>query len=343
VYQQVIQVLSEDWRDIPFALLKGMYLVRDVYPDMGVRRFSDIDILVRAEHMQEVIRRLADLQYHAATAIRADRFEHSAFVNSIMFYAEDGQGPPLHVHWHLFNTTTPKYTGVPLDIEALWQRARLCAGKPAALSAEDTLLHLCEHALRHSFNRLILLRDIYEMITVGHATGIGAVGQAVSRLPATAFPHRTQDAAGPVTGQGRMCRPVFALDGEAFVRVAQDAGLARAACCALEMVEWYAGPVVDPAIMAALRPGRRGIGERVFMRWTRKGRRHPELCNLAWWSARETLRGKWRFLWQLAFPPRGVLVAAYGKPEKEIGMREYLSRILRGARQLLAALCHVRH
>jgi len=147
-----------------YIALKGAYLAERVYPDIGLRRFSDIDLLVRPRDVPEAVRRLSALDYQPTdgAAVTTAQPPVSYFLNSIQLRGP-AHTPAVHLHWHLFNSILPRHPFAPPDIAPVWAAATRDPAGQLEMSSEHLLIHLADHALRHSYARLSLLRDIAEV------------------------------------------------------------------------------------------------------------------------------------------------------------------------------------
>jgi hypothetical protein len=144
---------------VPVVVMRGLRSVESIYGEAGVRPFEDHDLMVRPadrEGAREVLRRQG--------------FEE--------------QGPGLHrrggviVDLHtdpLGACRRPTRAEIfPLPLEPLFRRARpgRVAGGPALLlEAEDDLLLLAVHLVKHSFDRLIRVADLAHFVA-RHGAGI---------------------------------------------------------------------------------------------------------------------------------------------------------------------------
>ncbi len=282
-----------------FVVLKGAYLAAHSYPDPGLRSFSDIDILVHKSDLPRVEDALIKLGYgnrsSGSDTEQTDVCSH--YLNSITYHPSEVTGPAIHVHWHLLNSIMPKYMTASMNIDSIWRGVRP-VGSFFALSPEHLVIHLADHAFRHSFDSLILLRDIAEVITKFQST----INWDSLVADATSF---------------NLTRPLYY----------RLLFLSRKAMCQ-----------VDSSVLEKLKPRHPGLGERIFWKLIMSGTRRPELCNMAYFSSMETLKNKSLFLRSILFPPREVLAWAYSKPYGEIALWDYGSRLLRAVMQLLRSI-----
>ena len=80
-----------------------------------------------------------------------------------MWTRRDPVRPSLHVHWHLLNSSQPFGFLARVDNERLWADAETFPMDGRAvlgLAPHHLMLHLADHAVKHAFDRLILLADL---------------------------------------------------------------------------------------------------------------------------------------------------------------------------------------
>jgi hypothetical protein len=153
---------------IPVLLLKGAALEHDVWTDIGLRPWSDLDLFVDRRHLLRAVGVLAQIGYtpgRSETTVGATiRHENEL--------ALVGPGQVVvDLHWSLFDS--PHHDG-RLDVARLWREARPCnvLGLPAVvLSPDEQLLHLCGHlVLHHDGDEILWLNDIAQLTKVHRDT-----------------------------------------------------------------------------------------------------------------------------------------------------------------------------
>lgn len=134
---------------IPLILLKGIYLAKAVYGDIGLREMNDIDVLARPEDLDRIVsimtkmgyRSLQDQPIHSGITIRTH--------HHLPRMVKENTG--VEIHWNL---TSPNQS-YSIEPEGLWERAlpiRTFSVEARTLSPEDLLLHLCMHvSYKHFF------------------------------------------------------------------------------------------------------------------------------------------------------------------------------------------------
>jgi hypothetical protein len=115
-----------------------------------LRRFKDIDILVRLSDLNRAGAVLDSLGYHSLDADEADR--PSFYVDTPTKYHsgyERRNEFPVELHWDL----VPKRSPVQFDLAGLWERSLPWSGWGAArgLSFEDEVIFMAAHMSRHEF------------------------------------------------------------------------------------------------------------------------------------------------------------------------------------------------
>ncbi|MFC1590600.1 nucleotidyltransferase family protein [Candidatus Omnitrophota bacterium] len=143
-------------------VLKGAYLSEKIYRDLGVRRFDDIDIMVKKEEFPGTESILFGLGYsHTAP----QRVPYSLKFGSQVSFIKGVS--VIDVHWDIvdldrFNMVTA------IEVNDFWEHSRvidLFDGKVAEFSNEYLLLYLLLHlALQHSFAGSFLYEDIKEVV-----------------------------------------------------------------------------------------------------------------------------------------------------------------------------------
>lgn len=151
---------SRQLRAIPY---KGPVLAQSVYGDVGLRSFSDLDLLIFSTDFGRAKEALAEIGYRPAAdfAPAVERFWLRKG-NERAFDSDAGKNL-VELQWALL----PHFYAVDLRVEDLIARAgrtALGGSEVSCLSPEDLLLVLCLHAAKHLWTRLIWLADIAETL-----------------------------------------------------------------------------------------------------------------------------------------------------------------------------------
>ena len=297
VFLENLAELEQALAGLDLIVLKGAYLVRSVYATPALRRFSDIDVLVRKADLVEIENRLNETEYRRIGEETSNENGDSER-DSLVYRRQDG-GPGLHIHWHLIKSDTPAYARVELDIDAIWNAATRDEDGRLQMNPVHRVIHLAEHVLHHSYNRLVLLRDIAEIIDR----------------------HGDDFEWNRLSSDSRACQlslPVF---------------------YALSYIHKKGLLNIPENVLESLQQEGLSVVGRLFVRYTLEDRRFPELSNLGYFDMVIGLNQKRRYLASLAFPPTKTLAAIYNTEPEAITKWFYTKRLIRGfyhiARSLL--------
>lgn len=293
MYARISAVLRA--RGIEHAPLKGIDLVCNLYKNIALRPMQDIDLLVQPEDAGRAAGHLCEMGLRPLRGRgMPERVQVTPFLNSRYFVDESDVRLAVHLHWHLLNTSVPRERQVrALGVERLWSRlVRDEQSGGLVLSPLDRFLHLCDHALKHSYGSLIQWVDL-ALILYG----------------------------------GPQVRRHVELDPEAVVAEARATGRETAVAFAVEYVRDLLGVPVPPGLRQRLRRVPRGWVERWFDRRVRSGRSTDGLCVLLYGSEEPDWRSRLRFLWGSLAPPPEAL-GAIDLPEHGglPGWRDYAAR-----------------
>jgi len=279
--------------DIPMIILKGAYLLENVYMNLGLRPMGDIDILIKKHDTLAVHHRLVQLGYNSSFNTKEiEGFQDSSpspYINSIVYTRDGDARPCLNLHWHLANSITPLYLATKINMERIWQDA--CPfGDMMAMAPHHLLIHLAEHAFRHCFDRFILLVDIAEVLLV----------------------YKDK------------------INWERFLRDSFAFGLERRIFYSLYLASSKFDAYVPKDILFVLEPKKKTYGEKIFLNHILRNIRFEELSCFVSLYICEGFRQRIRFLKELVFPPQEVLAHAYLKPKTQVSLLDYFSRMFRG-------------
>ncbi len=147
---------------IPVAPYRGPTLAADVYGDLALREFIDLDLLVRPRDVdaaRQLLSRRGYRESHALSPLR--RRAHQRYWCDYEFRRDAGRAR-VEIHWAL---NPPRF--VPRDPAGLWDRlrpVRMCRSTVRTLSPEDLLTVLCTHGAKHAWDRLAWLSDIARLV-----------------------------------------------------------------------------------------------------------------------------------------------------------------------------------
>ncbi len=156
-------------QNISTIALKGYALLRTIYPDIGQRQMVDVDILIKLDCFtlaDKILKQEGYIPINPPKVLKTDKI--SPYLNSIMYEKTAAIKYFIHLHWHLVNTTLPATSSYfRFNIDRLLSEAisvEVGRSNILMLSPQHFLIHLCQHALKHNFQKLILLYDIHKLI-----------------------------------------------------------------------------------------------------------------------------------------------------------------------------------
>jgi hypothetical protein len=143
---KILKILDE--KAIPVVCLRGLTLGNCYYPDPGLRRMTDVDLLIRSEDGEAVANLMAIHGFNPEKFLRSQLIYH---INDTIF----------EIHWSFL---TPKRFKTAVDSATFLRSKRavnLKEGKIYRLLVEHELLGLVTHSfLHHELHSLIQLVDI---------------------------------------------------------------------------------------------------------------------------------------------------------------------------------------
>lgn len=148
---------------IAVAGLKGIYLLENVYGDIGARLMNDIDILIKKKDLAKCVRVLEKLGYSSTAYFNPD--DENTDTKHVPPMQKSG-GAMVEVHWTLLEEDEP----FTIDADALWERtfpATIANVDAFSLGIEDLILHLCLH-LTYQHYLQIGLRALLDIAMVIH-------------------------------------------------------------------------------------------------------------------------------------------------------------------------------
>jgi hypothetical protein len=158
-------------RVVPF---KGPTLAAQVYGNLVLRRFVDLDLLVAPADLPRARALLAELGYHSLLSLAPA--EEDAYLATVgqMPFVNEGETCMVELHARI----APRDFHFPLGLASLWPRlgsVSLMGREVCTLSGEDLLLVLCAHGAKHGWRCLGWVCDVAELLRTGHALDWPAV------------------------------------------------------------------------------------------------------------------------------------------------------------------------
>jgi len=153
---------------IRVVVLKGIYLSEWLYADIGLRQFSDMDLLVREDDAMDCLNILSELGFKPADGAVT---EFISSKSEIVHYAPmvlNNVSVEVHIKLH----RQSKHYDIKIDAFLSNAEKLLLRNKPVyALELHDLLIHLCVHLDKHfrgghvqftSFNDIVNLLEKFK-------------------------------------------------------------------------------------------------------------------------------------------------------------------------------------
>ncbi len=146
---------------IDVVSLKGPMLTANVYGNISLREFGDLDILVRPRDRKQAHHILLGQGYRSMAPHNSSAVFLQHLLRAHYHYAfqHTRMATVVELHWQM----NPRFVSLPLNSPGLWRRLeqrRLLTTTVPDLSAEDTLLQLCLHGSKHVWNRMKYVCDV---------------------------------------------------------------------------------------------------------------------------------------------------------------------------------------
>jgi hypothetical protein len=127
----------------------------DLYPEMGLRHLSDLDLLIDPRQSKAIGRVLTDLGYRTPDSVYPYLFEKGTV--------------RIDLHMHPLNLDRIRRRRLlfPEAVGALWHRSARVEEENGALRVPDpfdNIVLLCAHAMKHGYGLLIWLVDLRELL-----------------------------------------------------------------------------------------------------------------------------------------------------------------------------------
>lgn len=275
-------------------VLKGIALAEHIYPGIGMRGMSDVDLMIKKSDIIKVDDCLSSLGYVSRDSSVLKALNNpEGYLASIEYRRDDAASLNLHVHWHTVNTSVPATAFIGhIDIGRIWEKsvtARVADSYARMLCPEHLIIYLCEHALRvgHSFDRLILICDIFFAIKFYENN----------------------------------------IDWNFIVEESNRFHLCRFVYYSLSIVEYFTLLNIPDDFLQQLKPDKISRGEKLFLDLQMKNNRIRGSSYFIYLSMNRGFLKKIKFIARTIFPPQEILLQRrYGR-DAEFTKKYYLFRI----------------
>src|SRR5687767_1814487 len=159
---RLIKLFSDEGIEaVPY---KGPILALFAYDDLALRRFVDLDVIVKKQDVARARDLLLADNYALSKPLTNEQQDLLLRTQNNLQFTKDNRRLIVELHWevapHLFAST--------VQSEILWQHLvsfNLNGTTVQTLSADDLLFSLCVHGSRHLWERLGWICDVAELIS----------------------------------------------------------------------------------------------------------------------------------------------------------------------------------
>jgi hypothetical protein len=148
LYNELSKVLKAFKRaGIDTIVLKGAFLAEKIYPNIGLRPMSDLDLLIKEKDLTKVKNELTGLMYSNIFHTKYYEQLQTVLSNEHLFVHKNKE-IRIDLHWNILPPESP----YKIDISKLWENAKsinIANVETLVLAPEDLLQHLCLHLDNH--------------------------------------------------------------------------------------------------------------------------------------------------------------------------------------------------
>jgi len=153
---------------IPAVPYKGGVLAAQLYGNVSLRQFGDLDIIVPKSHALSARDLLLSRGYESD--VQLNRWQEKALLDSQCHFHQvrRDRNIEVEIHWEI----VPHFMAVSVDLQQVWQRlvrTRFGGTTVLSFSPEDLLFILCVHGTKHGWKRLQWICDVAELVRRHHA------------------------------------------------------------------------------------------------------------------------------------------------------------------------------
>lgn len=148
---------------MPLLAYKGPALAQQAFGDITLRRYIDLDIIVRHSDARRAGALLQSLGYSKPEGLTASHEQFLLRRQHNLAYTRDGGLMIVELHWEV---APAHFAAVPIG-EAVWERAttvKLFGTDVRCPSPEDLLLALAVHGTKHLWERLAWVCDVAALV-----------------------------------------------------------------------------------------------------------------------------------------------------------------------------------
>lgn len=148
---------------VPLLAYKGPALAQQAFGDITLRRFVDLDVIVRRRDARRAGELLRSLGYEKPSGLTTSHEEFLLRRQHNLAYTRDGGLMIVELHWEV----APAHFAAVAVGEGVWERAahvKLFGAEVRCPSPEDLLLALVVHGTKHLWERLAWVCDVAALV-----------------------------------------------------------------------------------------------------------------------------------------------------------------------------------
>jgi hypothetical protein len=158
----LLQTLSLfDKHSIEILVLKGPSLAVQLYGDLSLRQFSDLDVLIREEDFNQTYDLLKMAGYRQSITLKSGKLKRLKTSGSDLHFLTNEYS--IELHWGVADHLKLS----PIKVQEFWERVenvQMLDQKISALPPDTLLLYLCHHGSNHQWSHLKWIADIAHLV-----------------------------------------------------------------------------------------------------------------------------------------------------------------------------------
>jgi hypothetical protein len=143
--------------------IKGPTLTKEIYGDISLRQFNDLDILIAPQSLEKAVKILFDLGYSPDIDLKlAQLVKLAQKGHHLTLYKENTL---IELHWEL----TGRYFSKKITLESVWPEkvtTIFAEQEINSIKSEDLLIYLCIHGCRHHWHQLDAICCVAQYIKI---------------------------------------------------------------------------------------------------------------------------------------------------------------------------------
>jgi len=162
---QIANILSTN--DINYFTFKGPTLSFNIFGDITMRQYSDIDIMIEKKDLEKAISLIKNHGYEDFLNLTQEQFSFRKNNSHEYSLINKKKGVLLELHWSFLDNDHPTNIDNFINFSDL-KKVLIVDKKLNILNNEELLIYLCIHGINHLFERVEWLVDIDRLIKLNN-------------------------------------------------------------------------------------------------------------------------------------------------------------------------------